>query len=156
MEAPFDDVPPRRGGRTKQIRIMVGFVLVIAAVIALIARATRPNMVYYVTVSELLSKGADSARPGLRVAGKVVPGTIDRKPSELHFRMTDGQNAVPVTYRGVVPDTFGENGEVVVEGHYVAGSPFEATFLMAKCPSKYQAAPGQAPLKHPEGIPKIS
>ena len=123
--------------------------------VVLIARANRSNMVYYVTVSELLQKGGSGNRPGLRVTGRVVPGTIERQQMNLHFQMTDGHNAIPISYKGVVPDTFSEDGEVVVEGRYAPGGTFEASFLMAKCPSKYEAAPGQAPMKHPEGIPRV-
>ncbi|MFN8549374.1 MAG: cytochrome c maturation protein CcmE [Candidatus Eisenbacteria bacterium] len=48
----------------------------------------------------------------------------DRATSSFRSRMTDGQNALPVSYRGVVPDTFGEKGEVVVEGKLTqAGTP---------------------------------
>jgi cytochrome c-type biogenesis protein CcmE len=140
----------------KRLRLVVGFLVIIAAVVVLIARANRSNMVYYVTVSELLAKGQDADSRGLRVTGKVVPGTIERQEMNLRFQMTDGQHAIPISYRGVVPDTFGEDGEVVVEGKYSPGGSFEASFLMAKCPSKYESAPGQPAGKHPEGIPKTS
>ena len=48
------------------------------------------------------------------------------------------QGAVlPVRYRGVIPDTFMENSEVVVEGA-LDGQVFAAHTLLAKCPSKYE------------------
>ena len=144
-----------RASAAKRLRLAIGFLLIGAAVVVLIARANRSNMVYYVTVSELLAKGGAAERPGLRVAGKVVPGTVQRQQMNLRFQMTDGKNAIPIRYQGVVPDTFTEDGEVVVEGRYESGGTFEASFLMAKCPSKYEAAPGQPQGKHPEGIPKI-
>ena len=74
--------------------------------------------------------------------GNVVPGTIEKDELVLRFEMSDGVTAVPVTYKGIVPDTFGENGEVVVEGTLASGN-FEADFLMAKCPSKYEAEMGE-------------
>jgi cytochrome c-type biogenesis protein CcmE len=146
---------PRRRGRAKQLRLLIGFIIIAAAVVVLIARANRSSMVYYVTVSELLnSKGAD--RSGLRVTGKVVPGSIVRKDLDLHFSMTDGQKAVPVDYRGVVPDTFAEDGEVVVEGKYLGTGTFQASYLLAKCPSKYEASPDEPQEQHPSGVPKTS
>jgi cytochrome c-type biogenesis protein CcmE len=45
---------------------------------------------------------------------------------------------VPVVYRGVVPDTFQESGEVVVEGGLGSEGVFRARTLLAKCPSKYE------------------
>ncbi len=46
---------------------------------------------------------------------------------------------MPVIYKGVVPDTVRAGTQVVVEGHYVQGV-FQASTLLAKCPSKFQAA----------------
>jgi cytochrome c-type biogenesis protein CcmE len=137
----------------RRIRLLIATVVIALAVVLLITQANKKHMVYYVTVSELLGRDGQAARPGLRVAGKVVPGTVDRQDRQLRFSMTDGQKALPVLYGGVVPDTFSEDGEVVVEGRYTGQGTFEASFLMAKCPSKYEAAPGQSP-KHPADVPK--
>ena len=71
----------------------------------------------------------------------------------LRFQMTDGDRAVPVSYRGVIPDTFGDKGEVVVEGVYRADGIFDASFLMAKCPSKYEMSPDE---EAPAGMPVTS
>jgi cytochrome c-type biogenesis protein CcmE len=141
------------GSGVRRIRILIACVVILTAAVLLIMRANKNNMVYYVTVSELLGRGQEGARAGLRVAGKVVPGSIDRQDQQLRFAVTDGQKALPVVYKGVIPDTFNEDGDVVVEGRYTAQGTFEASFLMAKCPSKYQAAPGQD-AQHPAGIPK--
>jgi cytochrome c-type biogenesis protein CcmE len=106
----------------------------------LITQGFKGNMVYSITVSELVEGEGGGRLDGLRVQGNVVEGTIDHRPADsyLHFVMTDGTTQVPVTYHGMVPDTFGEMGEVTVEGSYKPGGDFEATFLMAKCPSKYE------------------
>jgi len=132
---------PRGAGFARRIRFVVGFVIILSAIGILVARGAKNSMVYYVTVTELLGKPRGDDLKGLRVTGKVVEGTIDRKDFELSFQMTDGQNALPVSYRGVVPDTFGEKGEVVVEGKLLQTGTFEANFLMAKCPSKYEMSP---------------
>ena len=49
--------------------------------------------------------------------------------------MDDG-GTLPVVYKGLVPDIFAPGIQVVVEGHYVNGV-FEASTLLAKCPSKF-------------------
>lgn len=136
-----------------RIRLLVGFLAVALAIGLLVARGAKKTMVYYVTVSELLTRNAGSGLNGVRVTGTVVPGSIERDQMVLKFSMTDGAKAIPVVYKGVIPDTFGEKGEVVVEGAYHAGGSFEANFLMAKCPSKYEAA---APGEHPTDIPRTT
>ena len=47
----------------------------------------------------------------------------------------------PVTYRGIVPDTFTDQNEieVVVEGRLRHDGVFHATEVLAKCGSRYEA-----------------
>jgi cytochrome c-type biogenesis protein CcmE len=113
-----------------------------AAVAYLVATSLQNNAVYYLTVSELQSKAASLSGQPVRVAGNVVPGTIQRNVGDftVRFDIADGSGQLPVTYRGVVPDIFGPNIEVVVEGRYNEGGAFNAATLLAKCPSKFESA----------------
>jgi cytochrome c-type biogenesis protein CcmE len=99
--------------------------------------------VYYFTVTEFLDQ-PDPTAGGYRVNGKVVEGTIERLPSgmDVRFVMTDGDRSVPVAYHGIIPDTFVDNAAVVVEGRLQTDGTFTAHTLLAKCPSKYEAAEG--------------
>ncbi len=54
-----------------------------------------------------------------------------------------------MAYHGVVPDTFMENSEVVVEGS-IRSEVFEAHTLLAKCPSKYEALADEEAMKEAE------
>ncbi len=76
-----------------------------------------------------------------KVTGTVVPGSIRREGSKLHFRVRDrdGTEAIPVVYSGVVPDPFRDGREVIVEGR-LAGGTFvgERDSLVTKCPSKFK------------------
>jgi cytochrome c-type biogenesis protein CcmE len=44
-----------------------------------------------------------------------------------------------VVYRGLAPDTFTDDVDVVVEGRLGRDGTFEATTLLAKCGSRYEA-----------------
>ncbi len=144
--------PPAYGRR---LRVAAAILLMVAAVTVIVIRANRGGLVYYVTVSELVSDTAEVRREGVRVAGRVVPGTVRRDALELTFEITDGNAAVPVHYRGVVPDTFGEDGEVVAEGTYTPAGQFEAFFLLNKCPSRYEeAVPQEREPRHPDSVPR--
>lgn len=75
------------------------------------------------------------------MAGKVVPGSVHRKDGELLFRVVDregGGPALPVSYRGTVPDPFRGGREIVLTGE-VEGGTFvgEPDTLVTKCPSKF-------------------
>jgi cytochrome c-type biogenesis protein CcmE len=78
------------------------------------------------------------------LVGKVAgPATGDGHDRALRFRLRDrsGTAAVPVVYRGSVPDLFKSGREVVVDGRLVDGT-FVAVpgTLVTKCPSKYAPA----------------
>ena len=55
--------------------------------------------------------------------------------------MSDGLRTYPVTYRGLVPDTFTDANdiEVIVEGRLGRDGVFRATEVLAKCGSRYEA-----------------
>jgi cytochrome c-type biogenesis protein CcmE len=145
-------IPARRRGGTR-LRTALVVLAVLGAVVVLVLRANRSGVVYYYTVSELLAPTA-SARPrGLRVAGKVVPGTVSQEGRTLLFRVSDGKNSLPVRFNGTSPGTFTDSCEVVLEGRLDSLTVFRATSLLTKCPSKYQAqeAAGET---HPKEIPK--
>ncbi len=80
-----------------------------------------------------------------RVTGKVVPGTIRKESAEdghtyrFRVRDRDGDASIPVVYRGVVPDTFRENREIIVSGEVRDGTLVgERDSLVTKCPSKFK------------------
>ena len=142
--------PQKRVGAIR-LRLLLGFIAVAVAIGLLVVRSAKDEMVYYITVSELLAKQSGADLDGLRVTGTVVPGTIESEPLNLRFHMTDGEQAIPIEYHGIIPDTFGDKGEVVVEGRYLSSGTFEADFLMAKCPSKYEMSPDD---ELPENMPR--
>jgi cytochrome c-type biogenesis protein CcmE len=87
--------------------------------------------------SELLT-----ATPGEKyeLTGKVVPGSIDRRGSDLDFEVRDreGTASIPVTYSGAVPDPFRDGREIILTGEVVNGTFVgERDTLVTKCPSKF-------------------
>ena len=72
--------------------------------------------------------------------GKVMPG-YSREGDVLHFRVREraGGVSVPVTYSGVVSDTFRGGREIIVKGRLEGGTfKGERDTLTTKCPSKFQ------------------
>lgn len=130
----------RKGPRGKQLRFIIGGAIVAATVIYLVFSAARGSAAYYLTVEELLARGA-SAR-NVRVTGDIVEGSIVWKDRELvlEFQIADKSGALPVVYHGPRPDMFRDGAQVVIEGQYTAEGIFQAKTLMLKCPSKYEEA----------------
>jgi cytochrome c-type biogenesis protein CcmE len=128
-------------------KFLLGAALIVGSVGFLIAEGVRETGVYFLTPSELAAKTmADSTfyDVGLKMGAKVVPGSIRRDASnrEVDFEVSDGVKSYPVTYRGLVPDTFTDANdiEVIVEGRLGRDGIFRATEVLAKCGSRYEAA----------------
>lgn len=90
------------------------------------------------TPSQLLASGGGAA---YELTGKVVPGTITHEGAALRFRVRDrtGTKSVPVSYEGIVSDTFRGGREIIVKGS-MRGDTFvgQRDTLTTKCPSKFQ------------------
>jgi cytochrome c-type biogenesis protein CcmE len=127
-------------------KFLIGALVIVAGVAGLIISGVKETGVYFLTPSELVAR--TQADPsfhdvGLKVGAKVVPGSVRRDPGArtIDFRISDGSSEFPVTYTGLVPDTFTDasNIEVIVEGKYGRDGVFHATEVLAKCGSRYEA-----------------
>ena len=123
-----------------KIALILSITVVAAALGFLVYTGLSENMVYYFHVDEFLAKADSLKGETVKVNGKVVAGTIQKQQMDYHFVIHGSPtNRINVMYHGVVPDTFKDNSDVVVEGVYnPAGNEFRATTLMAKCPTKYE------------------
>ncbi|HEX6059401.1 MAG TPA: cytochrome c maturation protein CcmE [Gemmatimonadaceae bacterium] len=129
-------------------KFLIGGALILGASGYVATNATTATSMYYFTPSELAAKvEADPSfhGTGVKMGARVVPGTIRREDGgRTHrFEVTDGARTWPVVYRGIAPDTFTDSVDVVVEGRLDASGTFQATTLLAKCASRYEAAPGE-------------
>lgn len=132
----------------KQSRFLVGGAVVVAMIGYLMVTGMRDSMVYYHTPSELVAKVAEDPtyhQAPVKVGGRVLPGTVtfNQRTLDLKFDVVDiegGQTHFPVVYQGPLPDTFEEGIDVVVEGRYNEAGVFEASVVLTKCGSRYEAA----------------
>lgn len=144
--------PPVEARPSKRRKLRWSFLIaglaIAGAVVYLVVANTQASAAYYMTVKELRACTTCGDRT-VRVAGTVAPGTIQRTSMSetVKFTVADGNLLIPVVYNGIVPDVFKDNVQVVVEGKLQNGV-FRAKTLLAKCPSKFQAAtpgPGTNP-----------
>ncbi len=121
--------------------LILSIAVVVTSLGFLVYTGLNTNMVYYYHVDEFLPKAHSLEGETIKVNGKVIDGTI--KNSQLDYRFgihgVTQANIVQVEYHGVVPDTFKNGSDVVVEGKYDSQRKvFHATTLLAKCPTKYE------------------
>jgi len=121
--------------RGRLYAVLVGMVIV-AAGIGLILYNLSEGMRLFIAPSELAKAPHD--RP-FRLGGLVEAGSLKREAdgATVHFRITDKATAVPVTYKGVLPDLFREGQGVVAEGRLGPDGGFVADEVLAKHDEKY-------------------
>ena len=121
--------------RRRLYAVLVGMVIV-AASISLILYNLSEGMRLFIAPSELAKAPHD--RP-FRLGGLVEAGSLKRESdgATVHFRITDKTTAVPVTYKGVLPDLFREGQGVVAEGRLGPDGGFVADEVLAKHDEKY-------------------
>jgi len=128
------------------------FGILVAAVLGtlawLAASGIRESKTYYKTISELKSMPQSEAGKRVRVTGNVVAGSIRREGTAVHFQICEkeGGETLPVVYTGKdpLPDTFRDEAQAMADGKIGPDGTFHASSIAAKCPSKYEAAPGKA------------
>ena len=127
----------------KRIRIFVVFAAVIGIIGWLFVDGFEDTMVYYTTVNELQAKGKVAERKGFRVSGTVVPGSVVKADDGLsiQFVLEEQGHELNVQYHGIVPDTFKDDIQVLLEGKY-RNNQFSATQIFTKCASKYEGEEG--------------
>ncbi len=148
--------PISRGAAWK---IVASVVVVTGAVGFLLSRSLKEGAESYKHVDEVMANVTSFHGKRLQVHGHVVDGSIEQKKGTLEYRFKIESReprphaVIAANYTGLVPDTFKSGAEVVARGMLGEGDRLDVIpdGIMAKCPSKYEAAkpgtPGAAPPK---------
>jgi cytochrome c-type biogenesis protein CcmE len=133
--------PHRRGN----VGLLVVLLVMAGGIVALVMTSFKDAAVYAKNVDQVKAESASLGGRRLRVEGNLVHGSLERRdqPCEYRFTIKGKEAELAVRYaQCVVPDTFrdvpGMDVGVTVEGKLLAGNSFEASQVMAKCPSKYE------------------
>ena len=120
-----------------------------AAFTGLMWSTLREGTEYFKHVDEVMTDRDAWEGKQLQLHGYVVPCSIMVKPSTLEYkfkvqnnpaRSGEAGNVVEASYKGVVPDTFKDEAEVVLRGKLTPqGFHTDPNGVVAKCPSKYEA-----------------
>lgn len=164
-EKPTSAVTRVGSGGGQQVKFVIGFVLLLAAVGYLVISGTMSGAQYFVSVDELLA-GNDYAGRTVRISGAVIGDsivydsenliidfTIANIPNEtsdlaltLHNAVTDPNSARLNVHieNEVMPDLLQNEAQAILTGELGSDGVFYATELLLKCPSRYeQSVPAQ-------------
>jgi cytochrome c-type biogenesis protein CcmE len=141
-----------RHGDLRRGRILLAGTLVLAGTILVaVFQFTKPKVIYSRSVSDFVRRPL--LETPVRVEGVLVTGSLCKIPStcEFRFRLTGSpyatetpQNELEVRYEQcVIPDMFRDvpryELSLTVEGELREDRRiFDATVVLAKCPSKYE------------------
>ena len=138
----------------RYIKIGVTVIVLFTAFAGLMWATLRDGTEYFKHVDEVMTdRQAWEGKP-LQLHGYVVPGSIMVRPNTLEYkfkvqnnpaRTGEAGNVIDASYKGVVPDTFKDEAEVVLKGRLTPeGFHTDPNGVVAKCPSKYEAKAGVA------------
>jgi cytochrome c-type biogenesis protein CcmE len=127
------------------VGLLIGLLVMGGGILTLVFTSFKGASVYSKGVDDLIRDKAKFADRAVRVEGTLVKGTLVRRDQPCEYRFTIEKKGVvlPVRYaQCIVPDTFrdmpGMDVSVTAEGRLTDTGAFEASNIMAKCPSKYE------------------
>jgi cytochrome c-type biogenesis protein CcmE len=131
----------------KKIKFIAGFAIIIVSLLVLVVSSSKQMSMYYFTVTELEAREIEFMDKRIKLAGKVVPGSIQQIDGNrtVEFLIWEPlekdafSEKRAVRYSGIIPDTFRDESDVVLEGKTNNEGIFVAETLLAKCPSKYES-----------------
>jgi cytochrome c-type biogenesis protein CcmE len=122
-------------------RVKFSALIIAVAVITIgwITVGTGTEEVPYVTIEELVQKQGSWTQDRFRMGGLVEAGSIVYSEDNLRvdFVMQQDESRLHVAYKGLPPDMFADDAEIIIEGEYNDGI-FAADNLMTKCASRYE------------------
>ncbi|MFO0663778.1 MAG: cytochrome c maturation protein CcmE [Polyangiaceae bacterium] len=134
---------PKKGARVG-VLVVIGLVTVGAALVGLVLGGMQDKGMYSKDIDALVREKSRFQGKVVRAEGTLVHGTLVKRESPCEYRFSIERNGtvVPVRFgQCIVPDTFRDLPDtevgVTVEGKLLADNSFEATLVLAKCPSKY-------------------
>jgi cytochrome c-type biogenesis protein CcmE len=125
--------------KQRRIQVIVAAFVALGVSTAMIGYAMRDGINFFRSPSEVVAT-PPSPTEMFRIGGLVALGSLVRGQGEtITFSVTDNLQTVPVAYKGVLPDLFGEGQGMVGTGRLVNGV-FEATEILAKHDETYMPA----------------
>jgi len=122
--------------KTRRIQIIVLAFVALAGSTALIGYAMRDGINFFRAPAQVMAEPPETGEV-FRLGGLVEAGSIVRGQGEtVSFRVTDGAETIPVSFKGILPDLFSENQGMIGTGTMVDGV-FVASEILAKHDETY-------------------
>jgi cytochrome c-type biogenesis protein CcmE len=123
--------------KQRRFAMIAGGLSVLAVAVLLVLFAMKDSIVFFNSPTDVVEK---HVTPGarIRLGGLVAPGSVTHGDRlAVSFQVTDGHQAIPVTYQGILPDLFREGQGIVAEGALDGAGVFRADNVLAKHDETY-------------------
>lgn len=132
-------------GRRGLVALAIGAIVVI--VVVLTVNSLGESVTYYLYPTEAEAR-RDEFPDGerFRLAGVVIPGTLDTSSEPISFSVSDGGATVDVQLTGTPPDLFAEDVPVLVEGAW-DGPVFSGDEVIIRHDENYEAPTTGGPVE---------
>src|SRR3979490_3239189 len=123
--------------KQRRLAMIGGSFAVLAVAAGLVLNAMRDSIVFFSTPAMVAEKHI-AAGKRFRLGGLVEPGSLVRGDNlAVTFKVADGSAALPVSYKGILPDLFREGQGVIAEGALDPSGVFKADTVLAKHDETY-------------------
>ncbi|MGY4824431.1 cytochrome c maturation protein CcmE [Stutzerimonas chloritidismutans] len=144
--------------RKKRLFIVLAILAGVGIAVALALSALQQNINLFYTPTQIAAGEAPEGTR-IRAGGLVEEGSVKRTNDSLSvaFRVTDGAQAITITYQGILPDLFREGQGIVALGRVNSEGVLAADEVLAKHDENYmppevtQALEKSGMMKHYEG-----
>jgi len=125
-----------RKNRLNRIYLIFFFVLSLGAITFFILKALEDNIDLYLTPTEVKESKIQDLE-NFKLGGMVKVDSVQMlEDLNVSFIVTDFENEITVTYKGVLPNLFKENSGVVASG-FLSKNEFIAFEILAKHDENY-------------------
>ncbi|KPG01619.1 cytochrome C biogenesis protein CcdA [Rhodopseudomonas sp. AAP120] len=123
--------------KQRRLAMIGGAGVVLAIAVGLVLNALRGSIVFFSTPKMVFEQHIGVGKR-FRLGGVVEPGSLHRGDHlAVSFKVADGEAAVPVAFKGILPDLFREGQGVVAEGALDNTGVFKADTVLAKHDETY-------------------
>lgn len=125
-----------RKNRLNRIYLIFFFVLSLGAITFFVLKALEDNIDLYLTPTEVKESKIKDLE-NFKLGGMVKVDSVQMlEDLNVSFIVTDFENEITVTYKGVLPNLFKENSGVVASG-FLSKNEFIAFEILAKHDENY-------------------
>lgn len=122
----------------KNLFLIVAIIVLLSGV-TLFIYSSKQDLVYYITVEELVKNKDKFLLKSVKLAGKIEDIEYNEDNKNYLFQFYDGISKINVVYEGVLPPAAKNKVEALVDGKLINLETFKAYKIIPRCPSRYKS-----------------